>query len=167
MVRTNDGPEPLIVTAAVIFALTAVVLLFGLGGLQRRGPHGADAQISALSVALESYKIEYGDYPKATNAIGPSETANANILYQALIVSNAAYNPHGKLFFEPSKGNSSSTNFTSPANSLVDPFGRPYQYRYPGDPKKSGTNFFDLFSYGKSKNTADLPKNWETWAKNW
>jgi type II secretory pathway pseudopilin PulG len=125
------------------------------------------SEVAALSTALESYKAEYGNYPQATGPIGPNETANANILYLALVVSNSAYNPRGKIFFEPYKGICASTNYTSTANYFVDPFGQPYQYRYPGDPQKSGTNFFDLFSYSKSRKTADTSNNWETWVKNW
>jgi hypothetical protein len=163
-----EGRLPAIVAAGIlVFAIFAFAFL---GGIQRGKPRsGAQAQseISVLSTALESYKVEYGDYPKATGPIGPKESANANVLYQALVVSNATYNRAGKVFFEPYKGICASTNYNSSTNYFVDPFGRPYQYRYPGDPNKSGTNFFDLFSYGKANKTDDNTNNWETWTKNW
>ena len=157
----------LLVVIAIIAILAALVLNTA-GFIQKKAARSrAEAEIGALSAALESYKVEYGDYPTASNSFGTAVTANANVLYQALVVSNATYNPAGKVFFEPSKGNSSSTNYGSSTNYFVDPFGQPYQYRYPGDANKSGTNFFDLFSYGGSTKTTDTTNNWETWVNNW
>ena len=152
----------LLVVIAIIAILAALVLNTA-GYIQKKAAKSrAEAEIGALSAALESYKVEYGDYPGATNAAGTTASNNANVLYQALVVSNATLNPAGKVFFEPSKGNSSSTNYFNSGNYFVDPFGQPYQYRYPGDANRSGTNFFDLWSYGGSTST-----NTETWVKNW
>lgn len=148
-------------------ALSAFLVLNISGTRQGRRWDRGQSDVAALSTALESYKVQYGNYPQATGPIGPNETANANILYLALVVSNTAYNPEGKIFFEPYKGICASANYASTTNYFIDPQGLPYQYRYPGDPKKSGTNFFDLFSYGKSRKTADEPANWESWIKNW
>lgn len=157
----------LLVVIAIIAILAALVLNTA-GFIQKKAARArAEAEIGALSAALESYKVEYGDYPGASNAFGTTATNNANILYQALVLSNTTYNPSGKVFFEPSKGNSSSTNYSSSGNYFVDPFGQPYQYRYPGSTNKSGTNFFDLWSYGGSTKTTDTSTNWETWVKNW
>ena len=159
----------LLVVIAIIAILAALVLNTA-GYIQKKAARSrAEAEIGALSAALESYKVEYGDYPAASATAGPTVSANANILYQALVLSNATLNPMGKVFFEPSKGNSASTNYTSTTNYFVDPFGQPYQYRYPGAANKSGTNFFDLWSYGgaPSSKTADNTNNWEVWVKNW
>ena len=157
----------LLVVIAIIAILAALVLNTA-GFIQKKGARSrAQSEIAALSTALESYKVEYGDYPGATNAFSTTATNGANILYQALVASNATYNPSGKVFFEPYKGICANTNYSSTANSFVDPFGQPYQYKYPGDATKSGTNFFDLFSYGGSTKTADTSNNWETWVKNW
>jgi hypothetical protein len=156
---------PTAVASTILFIL---ILGTKQTGIQPRPPEArSESEILALSVALESYKAEYGDYPIATNASGRGSATNANVLYRALVISNSAYNPSGKVFFEPYKGISASTNFNSTANYFIDPFGQPYQYRYPGDPQKSGTNLFDLFSYGKSRKTADEPANWESWIRNW
>ena len=157
----------LLVVIAIIAILAGLVL--GTAGpiSQQSARERAKAEIKALSAALESYKVEYGDYPIATNSPGPGAAQNANILYQALVVSNATNNPAGKVFFGPGKGNSSSTNYSNPANYFVDPFGQPYQYNYAGKVDKSGTNFFDLWSYGGSTKTGDTPENSETWIKNW
>jgi len=157
----------LLVVIAII-AILAALILNTAGFIQKKGARSrAQSEISALSTALESYKVEYGDYPTASGTFGTTVSNNANILYQALVASNATYNPSGKVFFEPYKGICANTNYTSTANYFVDPFGQPYQYKYPGDTNKSGTNFFDLFSYGGSTRTADNSTNWETWVKNW
>jgi general secretion pathway protein G len=159
----------LLVVIAIIAILAALVLNTA-GYIQKKAARSrAEAEIGALSAALESYKVEYGDYPGASNAVGPSASANANVLYKALVLSNAELNPMGKVFFEPSKGNSASTNYTSDTNYFMDPFGQPYQYQYPGKADKSGTNFFDLWSYGGVSGTKanDTATNWEMWIKNW
>jgi type II secretion system protein G len=158
----------LLVVIAIIAILAALVLNTA-GFIQKKAARSrAQSEIAALSTALESYKVEYGDYPGASNAFSTTASNNANILYQALVVSNATYNPSGKVFFEPYKGICATTNYSSTANYFVDPFGQPYQYKYPGDAAKSGTNFFDLFSYGGSTKTTSTDTNhWETWVKNW
>jgi type II secretory pathway pseudopilin PulG len=151
----------------IIAILAALVLNTTSGPVPRSAHERAAREISALSTALESYKVEYGDYPIATNALGLKSKANANSLYQALSISNAANNPSGKIFFEPYKGIAATTNYDSSSNYFVDPFGHPYQYRYPGDPKKGGTNALIIFSYGDSRKTSDEPGSWESWIKNW
>jgi prepilin-type N-terminal cleavage/methylation domain-containing protein len=152
-----------LVTIAII-ALLAILVLKTSTPLGPNKPRStAQSEIVALSTALENYKAEHGDYPVAMNRIGPSESANANILYRALVLTNAT----GNHFFEPYKKISSTTNYGSASNYFVDPFGQPYQYRYPGDPKKSERNVFDLFSYGGSRKTADELGDQEIWIKNW
>ena len=59
----------------------------------------------------------------------------------------------GKVYFEFNK---SMTN----AGNVVDPFGENYGYQYPGDEKRSGTNFFDLFSRCASPKTEQWKGNW-------
>jgi general secretion pathway protein G len=157
----------LLVVIAII-AILASLILGAVGGIQKNAARKrAQAEINAVSTALESYKVEYGDYPRATNAFGTTASNSANILYRALVVADATYNPSGKVFFPPSKAQCASTNYTTAANYFVDPFGLPYQYKYPGDADKSGINAFDMFSYGGSTRTADTPANQETWVKNW
>lgn len=157
----------LLVVIAII-AILASLTLGAAGGISKNTARKrAQAEIHALSTALENYRVEYGDYPRATNAFSTTGSNSANILYRALVIADETYNPSGKVFFPPSKSHSASTNYTNSANSFVDPFGQPFQYKYPGDSDKSGTNTFDLFSYGGSTKTADTPANQETWVKNW
>jgi general secretion pathway protein G len=159
-----------LLTVITIIAILAALVLNTAGYIQKKAARSrAEAEIAALSAALESYKAEYGDYPSNSTTPGLAVSAGANILYKALVLSNEEYNPLGKVFFEPSKGNSKTNLFSSPDNYFVDPFGQPYQYQYPGATNKSGTNFFDLWSYaGASGNKAsDNATNWEFWVINW
>jgi general secretion pathway protein G len=160
-----------LLTVIAIIAILAALVLNTAGYIQKKAARSrAEAEIAALSAALESYKAEYGTYPEAPNNHGVSVTEGANVLYQALVLSNSL-NPLGKVFFEPGKGNvrPDTSNFANTANYFVDPFGQPYQYQYPGDANKSGSNFFDLWSYGGVTGTkaTDTATNWEFWVKNW
>jgi type II secretion system protein G len=151
-----------------IIAILASLVLGSASGINKKAARDrAKTEIGALSAALEDYRTTYGDYPGATNAYGTANSEGANILYRALVVADPTYNPQGKVFLPVSKSMSSSTNYGNSANHFVDPFGQPYQYKYPGDANKSGKDTYDLFSYGGSTKTADTPANQETWVKNW
>ncbi len=148
----------------LIIAILAGLILSTAGFVQRKGATArAETEIAALSAALESYKAEYGAYPSNT-AASPA-TRGANILFNALVVSNPTHNPLGKVFFEPSKSMLGPvTNMTDTNNLFVDPFGSPYQYRSDSAATNNGSNFFDLWSYGGAgSNASDAPK----WIKNW
>jgi len=79
----------------------------------------AKVQISAISSALELYALDNGAYPPTQAGLG------------ALIE-----RPHG------------ATRWNGPylkkAEGLIDPWGRPYQYRVPGR-----TGAFDVFTLGR------------------
>lgn len=140
----------LLVVIAIIAILAALVLSTA-GFVQKKGATSrAEAEVAALSAALESYKADMGDYPLSAtfpnNSVSPS-----NSLYGALSPAS------GKVYFEFSKGMTSSTG-------IVDPFGTVYYYSYPGLTNRSGTNFFDLFSTAGSTTNAT---NEVKWIKNW
>ena len=139
----------LLVVIAIIAILAALVLSTA-GYVQKKGATSrAEAEVAALSAALESYKADNGDYPSSTNY--PNNSTNSNSLYGVLSPST------GKVYFEFSKGMTSSTG-------IIDPFGSTYNYSYPGLATRNGTNFFDLFSTaGTATNSTNEPK----WIKNW
>lgn len=158
----------IILMISVVAFLAGLIFYFGFFPNYHRERSGPELEIQALSTALESYKVEYGDYP--TNSL-PGAKGSAEI-YMALAISNSHSNPRGKIFFEPFKGIASGTNFTNPGTYFVDPHGAPYEYRYDPGPKgtnHSGPGFFDLWSYGgvKGSKTNDTPGNWIYWIKNW
>jgi general secretion pathway protein G len=135
----------LLVVIAII-AILAGLILSAAGSIQKKAARSrAEAEISALSAALESYKADNGDYPAGTNAAGA--TNGVNLLTNLMPAS-------GKVYFEASKG------ITNSAGYLTDPFGTTYGYQYPGAATNSGTNFFDLWSTAGSTNTNAYIKNW-------
>lgn len=158
----------LLVVIAIIAILAALVLSTA-GMIQKKGARSrAEAEVAALSAALENYKAEYGDYP--TNSAAGSN--GSTVLYNALVLSNATLNPLGKVFFEPTKGILFTSNYQSAANYFVDPFGVSYEYRYysgTNGTNNSGVGFFDLWSFGGATgNKATISQtNWDFWIKNW
>jgi prepilin-type N-terminal cleavage/methylation domain-containing protein len=140
-----------------IIAILAGLVLSTAGYVQKKGARSrAEAEVAALSAALESYKLEYGMYPSNTTA----GSGGSKVLYQSLSVSNATYNPSGKIFFEASKSIMGDTNSRTDS-WFIDPFGTSYEYRSSTAATNNGTNFFDLWS------TCGGETNSTNWAKNW
>jgi general secretion pathway protein G len=139
-----------------IIAILAGLILQTAGYVQRKGATSrAEAEIAALSAALESYKADMGDYPEVDNGdpttttVNPGNDANSLILLTNLMPPT---NTPGKVYFEFTKG------MTNSAGAIVDPFGNRYGYKYPGT--NSGSNFFDLWSTVGTTNTNAWIKNW-------
>jgi general secretion pathway protein G len=137
----------LLVVIAII-AILAGLILSTAGYIQKKGAASrAEAEIAALTVALENYKADHGDYPVGSNVSGVNAPSSNNFLLTSLMPNT------GKVYFEFNK---SMTN----ASNVVDPFGENYGYQYPGDTNRSGTNFFDLFSRCASSDTNQWKINW-------
>lgn len=150
-VRSKTGGFTLIELLVVIaiIAILAGLLLSTAGYIQRKGASSrAEAEITALTVALENYKADNGDYPPGDNVIGANAPSSNNFLLTNLMPST------GKIYFEFNK------TMTNAAGNVVDPFGENYGYKYPGDTNRSGTNFFDLFSRCASSSTNQWKVNW-------
>jgi len=137
----------------LLVVMTIIAILVGLvlstSGVVRykAATSRASAEIKAVEAALESYKADFGDYPTGTNVA----TATGDNQY---LVTNLMP-PTGKVYFEFTK------SMTNASGYFQDPFGNTYGYQYPGDPNRSGTNFYDLWS------TANKPSNTNAWIKNW
>ena len=131
-----------------IIAILAGLILSTAGYIQKKGASSrAETEIAALTVALENFRADHGDYPKGTNTNGVAPPLDNNFLLTNLMPTN------GKVYFE---FNRSMTN----ASNVVDPFGENYGYDYPGNSNRSGTNFFDLFSRCASPDTNQWKANW-------
>jgi len=143
----------LLVVVAIIAILAGLVLQTA-GYVQRKGATSrAEAEIAALSAALESYRADMGEYPrsKGQDTNFPNVGVGENSLFGVLQPAT------GKVYFEFPK---SMTNNTG----IIDPFGTLYGYTFPGDTNRSGPNFFDLWSTaGSTTNTS----NEFRWIKNW
>ena len=143
----------LLVVIAVIAILAGLVLQTA-GYAQKKGARSrAEAEIAALSAALENYKADIGDYPSGTNTTNTSSGNNA-FLRAKLAPSS------GKIYFEFSKKMGTNTNMSDTNQSILDPFGNAYGYQYRGDASRSGTNFFDLWSSGGGTSSNQWIKNW-------
>ncbi|GAB4173929.1 MAG: hypothetical protein Fur0032_13570 [Terrimicrobiaceae bacterium] len=155
----------LLVVMAII-AILAGLVLSTAGYVQKKGATSrAEAEVAALSAALESYKADMGDYPTGTNKAANTNQANPtnNAFLRAALApfGSNSLNPLNKVYFEFPKGMGPSTATPTATNvPVLDPFGEAYGYQYPGDPNRSGTNFFDLWSRAGTGNTNAWIKNW-------
>ena len=93
---------------------------------------------SSMQVPLESYRMDTGSYPSTSEGL------------QALITAPA---DKAALWRGPYLTSKDKSKF------LIDPWGNPYQYRYPGIHNK---NSYDLWSKGPDERdgTADDIGNW-------
>ena len=147
-----------------IIAILAGLVLQTAGYVQKKAARSrAEAEIAALSAALESYKADMGDYPAGTN--GTPNTTTSTGVNNAFL--RAALAPStGKVYFEFSKGMGTNANISETNQAILDPFGEGYGYYYTNSSAganagiKSGTNFYDLWSRAGTTNTNQWIKNW-------
>ena len=171
----------LLVVVAIIIVLAGLILATS-GYVQKKGKRSrAEAEIAAISAALENYKADNGVYPTDANS---SEQANptgslsdkayttANIfLYEQLYgASNGARTPNvGAKTYFPFKSNmlNPPPPSTAPVTSVRDPFGNPYGYstaKAANPASLIGYNpTFDLWSIADGATGTDQTK----WIKNW
>ena len=149
----------LLVVIAII-AILASLVLSTAGFVQKKGAMSrAEAEIAAMSAALESYKADNGDYPTGVNGSPTNTAAPAN--GNAFLLTNLMP-ASGKVYFEFSKG------MTNTSTNILDPFGEQYGYYYQTNSSSSnspagimnGTGFYDLWSRSGSANTNVWKKNW-------
>jgi general secretion pathway protein G len=164
MIPTRSSSSSGFTLIELLVVITVIAILAGLvlstaGYIQKKSARSrAEAEIAALSAALESYKVEYGAYP-SNSAAG---SAGALVLYKALAFSNAEFNPVGKIFIEPAMSMLAGTNSKS-TTYFVDPFGSAYEYRTGSAASNNGSNFFDLWSVAGASPVDDTNQ----WIKNW
>lgn len=150
--RTNARPGftlvELLVVIAVILILSGIV--FGLsGGIADKQARGkAETELQSIAVALETYKMKYGDYPW----LGPDGDGNKTDLYKHLtgqlkmVPTSTAGSPDinasgdGKPILDPEKMTVSGTNDGS---YFMDPWGQSYRYYY----KSSGSSTWNYPGY--------------------
>jgi general secretion pathway protein G len=128
-----------IIVMVGILALLATLTINKMGGLLT-GNQETITKIfvnDTLKLAFERYRIDVGSYPSTAEGIAALGVAPAN----------------------------ASSNWRGPYTDLPggkvqpDPYGEPYQYRYPGTRNKGG---YDLYSKGpdKTEGTEDDIGNW-------
>jgi general secretion pathway protein G len=183
----------LLVVIGIIVALAGLILAT-VGYVQKKGARSrAEAEIAAISAALESYRADNGIYPNTANtntldarsasAVNPSTYQTASFdLYASLTgdtngdrTTNASdANPSAKSYFNfrPNQLNPAPPS-TGTVTSIRDPFGNSYGYStaYEADLEKTppvnpthGYNpTFDLWSTAGGTTTNDVAG----WVKNW
>jgi len=145
----------LLVVIAVIAILAGLVLQTAGYAQKKAARSRAEAEIAALSAALENYKSDRGDYPKWTNT-----SSGNNAFVRAELAPSSANPTNNKIYFEFSKKMGTNSDVSETNQSILDPFGNAYGYQYPGDTNRSGPNFFDLWSSGGGTSSNQWIKNW-------
>ena len=170
--------ELLIVISIII--ILAGLILSTVGYVQKKGARSrAEAEIAAMSAALESYKADNGIYPRDTiktdqvdPAISPIPITATQFLYEQLSGNSAtnlqpisgaksyfAFKPQMLFGTKDSNGNLTSVSY------IRDPFGNSYGY---STLKASGGTggynpTFDLWSIADDSSGTNQTK----WIKNW
>ncbi len=169
----------LLVVITIIIILASLILST-VGYVQKKGARSrAEAEIAAMSAALESYKADNGIYPRdATKtdqvdpAASPIPTTATQFLYEQLSGNSAtnlqpisgaksyfAFKPQMLFGTKDSNGNLTSVSY------IRDPFGNSYGY---STLKASGGTggynpTFDLWSIADDSSGTNQTK----WIKNW
>lgn len=136
----------LLVVITLIGVLVGMVIGVGGNVRQKSAESRAKAEISAIELALERYKIDNGDYPDTDNNI-PIPTSG-NSYYTG---APASYQTAGEILFEQLCGRAlfsdpvaagatqyfevkeSQVKSSASASYLADPFGNAYGYVYDSD----------------------------------
>jgi type II secretory pathway pseudopilin PulG len=174
----------LLVVIAIIIILAGLILST-VGYVQKKGARSrAEAEIAAISAALESYKTDNGIYPSDsnTNALKPNSMGDPNQeTYQVAslslykMISGDADNDSSRLAemksyfpFKPNQLYPQTQN--SAVTYIRDPFGYCYGYSTVKSSAPNGTDgynpTFDLWSTGGNVDSTASP-NQAQWIKNW
>ncbi len=128
-----------ILVAIAILGLLAGLAINHFGGTldQARNDTAKLFVTSTIKMPLFSYKMKMGDFPSTSEGLQALVTAPSN-----------------------SRSGAWSGPYLDPAKVPVDPWGRPYEYAYPGTHNKGG---YDVWSKGLDgqSGTSDDIGNWE------
>ena len=178
--QAGDTPAPTLgyTIVELLIVMTIILVLVGLilatsGYVHNKGARSrAEAEIAAMSAALENYKADNGGYPvdvsvDAKMKSDPADYKGASLtLYKAL--SGDADNDSNRSAEATSYFAFKDNQLSPPTGSVVfikDPFGYSYGYStiYQTDPAKGYNPTFDLWS--TSGSTVVGGKS--GWIKNW
>ncbi len=175
----------LLIVMAIIIVLAGLVLATA-GYVQKKGARSrAEAEIAAMSAALESYKADNGIYPtdaNKTEKFDPASTNDTDYKTASLFLygeitgdkngDGAADSSASKSYmaFKPAMlqrmNMSQDLGGSNPVTAIRDPFGNSYGYSTlkASNPVAAGYNpTFDLWSVGDGARGTDQSK----WIKNW
>jgi type II secretory pathway pseudopilin PulG len=172
----------------LLIVMSIIIILAGLtiatmGYVQTKSRRSrAEAEIAAISAALENYKADNGVYPSNLDTNGLDPTTDVNpipppptnnyskaslYLYEQLSGdTDNDRKPDTKSYFAFKPNQLNPSDQTKNVVAMVDPFGNSYGYSTlkASDPTKNGYNpTFDLWSTAGGTKTTDVPG----WIKNW
>lgn len=186
----------------LLVVITIIIVLVGLilstsGYVQKKGARSrAEAEIAALSAALESYKVDSGIYPRdatTTDVLDakvkgdPSTYKTASLyLFTQLSGTDQSLTPiagaRTYFTFKPQMldGTKDANGNITTVSNLRDPFGNSYGYSTayvtdaevqnaktpPGTVTKGYNPTFDLWSTSGTVDTSATPSSTQ-WIKNW
>ena len=165
----------LIVVIAVILVLAGLVLATSSYVHNKAARSRAEAEIAAMSAALENYKADNGVYPNDTStnpqsSWNPADYAAGSLtLYKAISGdadndANRTAEAKSYMTFKPNQ--LAPTDQTLAVTYIKDPFGNSYGYSTAGQAGTNGVGYnptFDLWSTAAGTMDTDVPK----WIKNW
>jgi general secretion pathway protein G len=138
----------LLTVIAIIGILSAIIIGVGRQAAETGRIARTKAELAAISTALESYKRQYGDYPR---------TNNSAELLQALVgktdPNRNTLTPNGRVLLDLALFTTDVPGdpLTSNSLSLADPWEQPYLYAYK-PPGITWTNSsFVLYSMGPDR----------------
>ena len=168
-----------------IIIVLAGLILATANYVQKKGYRSrAEAEIAAISAALENYKADNGVYPSSTetnalkaNAAGDPTAksyTDASLALYKLISGDADNSPdrsaESKSYFTFKPNQLSPTTQTQAVTCIRDPFGNSYGYSTVKASAPSGADgynpTYDLWSTGGTIDAASSP-NQAQWIKNW
>jgi type II secretory pathway pseudopilin PulG len=175
----------LLIVMAIILVLAGLILATS-SYVQKKGQRSrAEAEIAAISAALENYKADNGIYPSTTtetDALKPNAMGDpTNVKYKSAslalykLISGDADNSadrsaESKSYFTFKPNQLSPTTQTLAVTWIKDPFGNSYGYSTVKASVPAGTDgynpTFDLWSTAGVIDTATAP-NQSQWIKNW
>ena len=174
----------LLIVMAIILVLAGLILATS-NYVQKKGYRSrAEAEIAAISAALENYKADNGVYPihSDTNALLPNKMGDPTVAeYQKAslalykLISGDADNSvdrsaETKAYFTFKPNQLGPTAQNTQVLYIKDPFGNAYGYSTAKASAPSGTDgynpTFDLWSTGGVIDPASTP-NQSQWIKNW
>jgi prepilin-type N-terminal cleavage/methylation domain-containing protein len=169
----------LLIVMAIIIVLAGLILATA-NYVQKKGQRSrAEAEIAAMSAALENYKADNGVYPKSTasdaldakTATNPTNYRAACSEFYAQLTGDADYDDlpdsgaKSYLTFKPNM--KSVPDPTKPASTsnktfVRDPFGNSYGYStaYQVNSNNGYNPTFDLWSTANETDSARWIKNW-------
>jgi type II secretory pathway pseudopilin PulG len=170
----------LLVTITIILVLAGLILATS-GYVQTKAKRSrAEAEIAALSAALENYRADNGTYPTDT-AGGTTNTLDARTMFDPNAAQYAAASfflyrelsgdplgnrvPTGKSYFSFKPNMLLPKDQAQAVIAITDPFGHSYGYSTANqaNPSKGYNPTFDLWSTAGGMAGADQAK----WIKNW